>query len=1205
MKLTSIFADSFALRWTWIIAIALLLCEFTAISADPFSEGVRPTDPLPATEQLKKFRLPPGFEIQLVAEEPNLRKPMNMAFDALGRLWITESREYPFAAPLDQPARDTIRIFSDFDETGRARQATIFADGLNIPIGIYPFYSPASGGSGRFTWKCVAWSIPNIWLMEDTDGDGKADKREVLFGPFDHTRDTHGNQASFRRGFDGWLYATHGFNNDSHVKGRDGHQVDLNSGNTYRMRLDGSRIEHHTWGQVNPYGLAWDPAGNLYSSDCHSAPTYQLLAGGYYPSFGKPHDGLGFAPVLMEHSHGSTAIDGMLYYADNLWPREFHGNIFVGNVMTSRVNRDRLIFNGSSPKAVELDDFVKCDDPWFRPVDNQLGPDGAFYIADFYNKIIGHYEVPLRHPGRDRERGRIWRVVYRGDGAQPKMHRRTLDLTKASGDELVRELADPNLTWRMLAMNQITDRASNADTGALQQALRSPINSFQHVHALWLLHRLSPPSVKTSSTPGFLAAAAKSKDSLVRVHAARIAADIIYHDSLPGLMKHTDFIQTAHQIALEGLKDSDPLVQRCAAEGWGMFNVLSADPVRALLELRARVPADDTHLLYVVRKAIRDQLNHRGVFDKVFEAQWTEAEIRALADVAVAVKSPPAGTFLLRHLSRLNQDRATLSAALQHAARYAPPTELDPIASFVREKFAEDIDFQVALFASVEQGVSKGGTQLSETLRGWGTDICRSSLGATPDAAWWNTPLEGVNDPRNPWAFQQGRCADGQNARLLSSHPLGEQLTGTLRSKPFKLPPQLSFYLAGHQGEPERPPHKRNVVRLRSAENDVVLAEAFPSRHDVAQKITWDLAAHAGQQGYVEVTDGDAADAWAWLAFGRFDPPVISLPSVAPGDVARRQQTAAELAGRLRLPVLAQVQQIALRSEFDADARAAAARSLASLERETAAKALPAALTNSALPMRLREGIGLALLETDLPPARAHVLEAMKSAPHRVQLKWAQALAASASGSDALLQAVTGRAAAPSLLQDRTVKDRLIAARPSDGASRLEALTKGLAPGDLQRDRLVAQRSRGYGSAAGKLAEGQRLFQQHCAVCHQIDRQGSLIGPQLDGIGQRGLERVVEDILDPNRNVDRAFRSHIVKLKDGDVVSGLPRREEGEVLVLADSTGKEISVPMKNIEGQRESETSLMPDNFGDVISAEDFNDLLAFLLSQKTAASP
>jgi putative heme-binding domain-containing protein len=107
------------------------------------------------------------------------------------------------------------------------------------------------------------------------------------------------------------------------------------------------------------------------------------------------------------------------------------------------------------------------------------------------------------------------------------------------------------------------------------------------------------------------------------------------------------------------------------------------------------------------------------------------------------------------------------------------------------------------------------------------------------------------------------------------------------------------------------------------------------------------------------------------------------------------------------------------------------------------------------------------------------------------------------------------------------------------------------------------------------------------------------VGPQLDGVGGRGLERLMEDVLDPSRNVDVAFRTHILTLKDGDVVSGLPRREEGELLILADSTGKEISIPKKNIQAQRESETSLMPDNFADVVPVEDFNNLMAYLLSK------
>src|SRR5687768_11849595 len=318
--------------FTFLSAFSASLILASAAPVDPFSEGVRPTDPLPAAEQANTFKLPPGFKIELVAAEPDLQKPMNMAFDSKGRLWVTMSREYPFPAPLDKPARDMIKVFEDFDENGRARKVTTFADGLNIPIGIYPYKNGV-----------IAWSIPNIWFFQHTDGDGKADKREVSFGPFGWERDTHGSQASFRRGFDGWLYATHGFNNSSHVRAKDGSEVKMQSGNTYRMRLDGSRIEHHTFGQVTPFGMCFDPSGNVYSADCHSAPIYELLRGGYYPSFGKPHDGLGFAPTLMEHAHGSTAICGPIFYADDQWPEEYQNTMLVGNVMTSRINRDTLI----------------------------------------------------------------------------------------------------------------------------------------------------------------------------------------------------------------------------------------------------------------------------------------------------------------------------------------------------------------------------------------------------------------------------------------------------------------------------------------------------------------------------------------------------------------------------------------------------------------------------------------------------------------------------------------------------------------------------------------------------------------------------------------------------------------------------------------------------------------------------------------------
>ncbi|MGE3781037.1 MAG: PVC-type heme-binding CxxCH protein, partial [Pirellulaceae bacterium] len=298
--------------YPWLIVVAL-----AAPNEEAFRSQVRPTEPLAPSDQLRTFHVPPGFEVQLFAAEPDIQKPMNMAFDGAGRLWVSGSIEYPYAAAGD--GRDTIKVLEDRDGDGHAETVTTFAEGLNIPIGLYPYRDGV-----------VVYSMPNIWWLRDTDGDGRSDQREVLYGPLDMPRDTHGMQNAFRRGFDGWLYINHGYANDTTIRGRDGSSIHLQSGNTYRVRLDGSRVEQFTWGQVNPFGSTFLPTGDLITADCHSRPLTMLLRGAYYPSFGKPHGGLGFAPDMMEHSHGSTAIAGAAYYTGDQFPAEYRDRLFVG-----------------------------------------------------------------------------------------------------------------------------------------------------------------------------------------------------------------------------------------------------------------------------------------------------------------------------------------------------------------------------------------------------------------------------------------------------------------------------------------------------------------------------------------------------------------------------------------------------------------------------------------------------------------------------------------------------------------------------------------------------------------------------------------------------------------------------------------------------------------------------------------------------------
>ncbi len=1173
--------------------IAFGACAFPLFAADPFAAGVRTTEPLAPVEQQKTFRLPPGFEIQLVAAEPDLRKPMNMAFDAAGRLWVSESREYPFPAKAGEPPRDSIRIFSDFGPDGRARKITVFADGLNIPIGLHPFRSPSAPGA-KPTWKCIAWSIPNIWLLEDTDDDGKADKREILLGPLGWERDTHGNQASFRYGMDGWIYATHGFNNTSTFRAKDGSSITLQSGNTYRFRPDGSRIEQFTWGQVNPFGMCMDPLGNFYTADCHSSPIYQLIPGAYYPSFGKPHDGLGYAPTVIQHSHGSTAIGGIVYLSEPSWPSEFFDNILVGNVMTSRINRDQITFHGSSPKGKEVADFLSTSDPWFRPVDMQFGPDGALYIADFYNRIIGHYEVSLTHPGRDRERGRLWRVVYNGKNggrvAIDKPRDTSTDFTQTTPALLISELMSANPKRRALAFGELEFRTDAAALDILKAAAKGHWHFRQQDErdglmsgALWLLQRRGALDEET------LLASLKDTDHTIRLHALRI----VNERTLPSGSRLLP-------VVIAALKDENAHVQRVAAET--LAKRPDAAHIPPLLALLHSTTKEDVHLRHAVRIALRNQLVPENSLAKLDAAKLTEADSRALADVAVAVANADAGAFLLKHLRRFREDRETTARHLRHATRHADEAQLDGLAAIAQETFASDLNSQFTLFKSVQEGAAQRGTSLQPSTLKWGAELATKLLAASDGKPTWrNFPVENRPESKSPWAFQERSCADGTKAQFMSSFPNGENLTGGLRSAPFALPTKLSFYLCGHDGAPEKPAQKKNSIRLLSYATGQVLREAAPPRNDTAQKITWDLTDLDGAHAILEVTDGDNGAAFAWLAFSRFEPALPELNLNNPISLAQRQVDGAELARALKLKSSeGTLVKLLAETKGDGETRAAAARALLAIDAKAHLTTVSRFTTNAAAPAVLREKSALALAELDLPEALAPVIAALRAAPRVLQVKLAAALAGTPGGAERLLVAVAARQLTPQLLLEKTVKERLEASRPTDFAARFAKLTQGVPTSDNARQKLLDQRRTGFATAKTYSANGAKMFTQACAACHRIGSEGGLVGPQLDGIGNRGLERVVEDILDPNRNVDHAFRTTVFVLKEGESVSGLFRREEGATIVYALANGQEARVAKADVKARRESELSLMPENFGEALSAQDFNDLLAFLLGQR-----
>jgi len=1157
------------IRTCLVILLALALAPLSH-AANLFADGVRKTEALPPAEELKTFKLPPGFEMQLVAHEPDVNKPINMAMDSKGRLWVSSTIEYPW--PVKDPnakTRDRIVVLEDFDPaTGKARKVTTFADNLNIPIGLYPYKDGV-----------IAYSIPNVWYFQDTDGDGVCDKREILAGPFGFDRDTHGMVSSLRRGFDGFLYGCHGFNNISTPKGKDGSGLNMKSGNTWRMQVDGTRMEQFTWGQVNPFGMVIDPLGNHFTADCHSMPIYHLLRGAYYPSFGAPDDGLGFGPKMMSHSHGSTAIGGIVFCADDRYPAEFQNNIIVGNVMTSRVNRDKLEDTGATRIAKEIADLVETSDPWFRPVDLQLGADGAIYIADFYNRIIGHYEVPLTHPGRDRERGRIWRIVYRGEKNDQKLE--MPKIAGASADELIQLFDHPNHSARLLALSELTDGIGAAAGDALKKAQKDG-KPRQRALALWALFRLNLLDDAT------LEAATADADATVRVHAFKAISE-------------RPQATAGQKLTLaRGLSDADGFVRRAAADAAGRHP--SIETAKPLIDAMSVTPAGDTHLLHVQRMALRNHIKSEQAGPQVVAQLTDDKSRKALGEVALGAPSETGARLVLQNLETANLQGDTLVRAVRHIVRYAPQGELAALVDKLKAR-GGDATSQFNLLKGVGDGFSQRGVPAPDNFKSWARDAVLAVLEVKEQqpTTWTGFSLDGQNSGK-AWPAQSRPAADGGNFTYFSSFPLGEPYTGLYRSPAFAAPKSLSFYVCGHNGEPSTKQELKNLVRLRDAASNDVLFEAAPPRNDTAQKATWDLAKAEGKQVFIELVDGDTASAYAWIAAGRFEPAVVPSPVGGALDNAV-MKPALELVQALQIQdaAPAAAKAVAQRT-LPQDIRIAAAKAVLALDAKTHAKTVAAVLVRADEPAGLRDPLATALGGLDVAEARAALLDALRSAPARQQLKLAQALISTKPGAEALLDAAEKGTASRPLLTDENLRKRIVDAKPDRADERLAVLTKGLKAPDSEVQKLIDTKAKAFAGAKGNGVAGEQVFAKNCAVCHQLDGKGALVGPQLDGVGGRGLERICEDIIDPNRNVDLAFRTSTVKLKEGKVVTGLFRREEGELVVLADNMGKEFELQKKDIAERKESIYSLMPDNFAEVLSPEDFNNLLAYLVSKLPA---
>ncbi|MBC8355497.1 MAG: hypothetical protein H8E66_26260 [Planctomycetes bacterium] len=434
----------------------------------PRRQNGPPGPPLSPQQAIAKMTVPDGFTVELVASEPDIQNPVAMTFDERGRIWITESFEYPRSEA--GPGRDRVKVLEDTDGDGTTDKVTIFAEGLNIPSGI------AVGHGG--VWVANA---PDLLFLQDTDGDGKADKREVVVTGFGRT-DTHELPNSLSWGPDGYLYGLNGVFNYSHVK-QNGKDFPFTCA-MFRIDPRTRKFELFAEGTSNPWGIAWDSEGSAFISACVIDHLWHITESGYYHRQGGPYPPFTWKiESIVDYKHQLAAYCGIEYFDSDAYPAKYRDRLYMGNIHGGCINVDGLSRSGSTYRGEAAPDFLTANDVWFMPVAQKIGPDGCLYVLDWYDRFHC-YQDARAHPDQvDRGHGRLYRVRFK-DTPRAK----PFDLAKETGDELLARLHSPNRFYRSLAQRVLCERADRSTNQKLEAlVLRDAVSDKTRMHALWAL----------------------------------------------------------------------------------------------------------------------------------------------------------------------------------------------------------------------------------------------------------------------------------------------------------------------------------------------------------------------------------------------------------------------------------------------------------------------------------------------------------------------------------------------------------------------------------------------------------------------------------------------------------------------------------------------------------------------------------------------
>ena len=667
------------------VFLVLAIVPLAARAQDPevLKRALPRLPPTAAADAVMTFRIANGFRIELVTSEPDIASPVDLAFDEEGRLWVVEMIDYPYDEREEVPSEGRIRLLMDDDGDGRFERSFVFADRLRWPTGLCLW----DGG-------VFVAAAPDIVYLKDTDGDHKADQREVVFTGF-RRNNVQALLSNLRWGLDNWFTGS---------SGQDGGQVrSLRRPDQAAFSVEGRHFRFRPTGEIEAlsgdgrYSNTSDDFGRRFCSATSSPVRHVVVedrylrrnphlpvsaivhaaaaegsAGPVYPaSAPEPWRVLGTAHFMSGRAEsviGSITEDGAVtgYFTGATGPLIYrgtalgeggYGQYFIGECGMNLVHRRTLVPVGSTFRADRVEDeseFLASTDNWFRPVSLANGPDGALYICDMYRETIEHpWSIPeslkqhldLRS---GRERGRIWRVT--AEGAAPYQKPR---LGSASPAELVAALGRTDAWWRETAARLLYQRQDKSAVGPLERLVSEAKLPATRAAALWALEGLG------ALRPAVAEAALADASSGVReqaVRLARVEALLNFDDTDPRVR-----MELAYRMGETDDPRAIDVLARLAkgADVWLRTAIVSSSRNREVELLRRLADDEIASLLAVIIGARNDEAEIAVAAEL---ARGSSTILRALADGLKrsnrSLASVPALATLLDEAKRVALDQS-------------------------------------------------------------------------------------------------------------------------------------------------------------------------------------------------------------------------------------------------------------------------------------------------------------------------------------------------------------------------------------------------------------------------------------------------------------------------------------------------------------------------------------------------------------------